>query len=505
MIEWRTPSCAAPGRLPVQVSLSLVLLGVTAFWALPGRAETNSGIYLKTESFEHDPGWEAYNNHVQPARVPVIVQDFGYCAAGADGQTGGAIGGKFTRASKPAYYAKANGSKSLQDELSASGTFRLTSTSGNSGIFFGWFNSHQRPGSGRAVGSFGMDFDGEHGGARLAVRMISHSNKSCGTFITPFIPGKFRPTPIRNDGTRYKWDMAYDPKANDGKGRFTFRIQGDSPKPEEFEGKTFSVDLPGGFKEDGAAFDHFGLMNAMKPGGRMTAYFSDLVCDGQAEDLMKDPNWEGSGNRANYNETDPVGAHNFGFSPETSFAGGAKGEVGGKFWRSGPFAYYGDNVGHLSLSQPLEASGKVVLLVGAPDSDMYFGWFNSTNHTLPAGGKKVAPVPIFLGVHVGGPTRVGHYFQPAYSLENGIKKSSKTGPVLTPGKTFEWTLRYEPVTRKSSGVLRVSLGGESTSLAVVKPDSWQSLGLDRFGLFTSPIGGQMVEVYFDDLRYTASP
>jgi hypothetical protein len=28
--------------------------------------------------------------------------------------------------------------------------------------------------------------------------------------------------------------------------------------------------------------------------------------------------------------------------------------------------------------------------------------------------------------------------------------------------------------------------------------------LDRFGLFTSTIGGQMVKIYFDDLRYTAA-
>jgi hypothetical protein len=33
------------------------------------------------------------------------------------------------------------------------------------------------------------------------VRLISGTNKSCGTFVTPFVPGKFRPTPIRNDGT----------------------------------------------------------------------------------------------------------------------------------------------------------------------------------------------------------------------------------------------------------------------------------------------------------------
>ena len=56
----------------------------------------------------------------------------------------------------------------------------------------------------------GMDLDGEGSGARLTVRLITGRNQSCGTFITPFIPGKFRPTPIRNDGTRYAWNLDYD-------------------------------------------------------------------------------------------------------------------------------------------------------------------------------------------------------------------------------------------------------------------------------------------------------
>ena len=56
---------------------------------------------------------------------------------------------------------------------------------------------------------------GENSGARLAVRLITAKNQSCGTFIPPFIPGKFRPTAIRNDGTRYTWKLDYDPNAAD--------------------------------------------------------------------------------------------------------------------------------------------------------------------------------------------------------------------------------------------------------------------------------------------------
>ena len=46
------------------------------------------------------------------------------------------------------------------------------------------------------------------------MRLITDDNKSCGTFITPYLPGKYRPTPIKNDGTRYHWTLRYDPGAN---------------------------------------------------------------------------------------------------------------------------------------------------------------------------------------------------------------------------------------------------------------------------------------------------
>ena len=48
-------------------------------------------------------------------------------------------------------------------------------------------------------------------------------------------------------------------------------------------------------------------------------------------------------------------------------------------WRSGAYGYYADRAGPLSLGDRLEASGKVTLGVGPPDSGMYLGWFNSAH------------------------------------------------------------------------------------------------------------------------------
>ena len=477
--------------------ISLTLLAAVLLGASIGAAQDQRKTIVKTERFDRDPGWEGFNNRIEPAHVPTVTQDFGYSASSFAGKERGEVGGRITRSTKPAYYADKIAIKTLNDKLTASGTFAINATSGGSGIFFGWFNAKQPGGGGRPMNSLGFDFDGEGKGARLAVRLISGSNKSCGTFITPFIPGKFRPTPIRNDGTLYHWTLAYDPEANDGKGRFQMSIKSDSPMPEAFEGKVFSVDLPDGFRADGATFDHFGLMNMMKAGGAMTIHFADLEHDGKKEDFSKDPGWTGSGNRATYQDRRQVGAHDFGFSPNSSFAGGSPGEVGGDLWRSGPYGYYADRVGPLTLEDRLEAGGKVVLIVGAPDSDIYLGWFNSAAREKPP-----AESGNFLGIHVGGPTRVGHYFNPAFATGKATTGHPKKEPVIVPGKVYDWSLIYDPAANDGKGEIRVNLGKESVTLPLKAGIKAQGANFDRFGLFTSTVGGQLVRIFLDDLTYT---
>jgi hypothetical protein len=391
---------------------------------------------LKSESFDEDPGWEGYNNRLVPRVIPTATQDYGYSGETRFASTKrGEVGGKVVRCSTPTYYAARVPAKTLNDKLTASGTFALKGAAGGSGVFFGWFSSEQQDGAGRPVQSLGMDLDGERSGARLAVRLIGRTNKSCGTFVTPFLPGKFRPTPIRLDGTRYSWTLTYDPGANGGGGRFQFTLKshGSGPEPldarrlpADFPGRhrkealshfpnttAFSVDLPAGFKEEGATFNRFGLMSLMKPGDALTVYFGDLRHGGVTEDLTKDPGWVGSSNRAKVANA-PAGSHDFGFSAGTNFAGGGRGELGGDLWRGGRYAYYADRVGPLTLGDRLEASGKVVLRVGAPDSDVYLGWFNGAQRERPP-----ARAGNFLGVHGGGPTRVGHYFHPALATAGG--------------------------------------------------------------------------------------
>lgn len=485
-----------------------------------GRADDPPKTLLKSEHFDKDPGWEGLNNRIVAAKR-TVRQDFGYSPTNFAAKKKGEIGGRVQRTGKPAYYADKIAVKDLNDKLTASGAFALTASSGNCGVFFGWFKGDQPGGGGRPMNSLGLDFDGEPTGARLAVRMIAGTNRACGTFVTPFIPGKFRPTPLRADGTRYSWTLRYDPEANEGNGRFQFTIKSHGAKPEPLDAKnlpadlpenhkkealhrfpnttSFAVDVPPEVRKAGAVFDHFGLMNMMKAGGPMTIYFADLHYDGKTPDLAKKPGWEGSGNRGAYQDREQAGAHDYGFSAATSFAGGQRGEVGGVFWRGGKYSYYADRVGPLTLDDRLEAGGKVALKVGAPDSDMFLGWFLSANK-----GKPPTQAGNFVGVHVGGPTRVGHYFQPSLTTAKGTRVQAAAGPVLTPRKIYDWSLIYDPAAEHGNGAITVTLGKESATFALKKGIKAQGGRFDRFGLFTPAVGGQIARIYMDDLKYTTA-
>ncbi len=474
--------------------------------------QTSSSI--KSESFDHDPGWEGYNNHNAPKDARVVKQDFGYSKTQFASTNAGEIGGRIERTSTPAWYAAPlSPARTLDDKLSASGTFAASSTKGSSGAFFGFFNSQQPGGSGRPISSLGLELGFKRNGGRLAVRLITSGNQSCGTFITPFIPGKFRPTPIKLDGTRYRWTLDYDPQGAGGNGRFIFTMHSDTHKTEDYgtlserdqqeaqarfpNTTTFTVDLPPGLRKEGATFDRFGLCNATKSGGAMTVFFGDLELDGHARDFSEDPGWIGVGNRTNFQDFELVGAHDYGYSAKTSFAGGSPGEIGGVLWRGNPFSFYADRAGPLNLEQRLEASGKVRLVTAGPDSDIFLGWFNGDAREKGAGDAEN-----FVGVHIGGPTRVGHYFIPVLATASGGKSVVKQGPVLKPGKAFDWSLVYDPAANTGNGELRVTLGTETVTLPLKPSQKHLGASLDRFGLFTSTTGGQMVKIYLDDLKYT---
>jgi hypothetical protein len=236
----------------------------------------------------------------------------------------------------------------------------------------------------------------------------------------------------------------------------------------------------------------------MKAGGAATMYFDDVEFNGQPQDFSKDPEWIAAGNRVTFEDREQTGAHDIGFSPDTAFAGGRPGETGGGLWRSGDYAYYADRVGPLNLNHRLEARGKVKLVTAGPDSDIFLGWFSSASKN-----KEPSAIGNFVGIHVGGPTRVGHYFIPTFTTAKGTRGKVEHGPILVPGRILDWSLIYDPEANAGNGGMRVTLGGESVTLAFRPGQKIEGASLDRFGLFNSTIGGQMVKLYLDNLEYTA--
>ncbi|MBI3875017.1 MAG: hypothetical protein HY300_03450 [Verrucomicrobia bacterium] len=193
------------------------------------------------------------------------------------------------------------------------------------------------------------------------------------------------------------------------------------------------------------------------------------------------------------------GAHNFGFSA-TGHAGGTTGEIGGTVWRTDKnFAHYADKVGSLSLDDRLEASGRVILAVGAPDSGACLGWFGAKDGDAPADSRD------FVGITIGGPTRVGHYFLPICVTKEGNRVALKQGPVLVPGKPHLWTLLYDPAANNGLCAMRVTLDEESITINLKPGQKKEGARLDRFGLCSHKPGGGIVKIYFDDLKYTAKP
>ncbi len=261
------------------------------------RANNPAASVLKTERIDQDPGWDGSNNRLLLKTTATIAQDFGYSETNFASKKKGEIGGRVWRAPEPAWYGQRIVPKTLNDKLTASGTFAITDAGVGGHVFFGWFNSKQEEGAGRAVGALGMEIGTDKVGGRVHIRLHTAENQSAGTIIQPAGEKKSK-GPFHGDGTRYRWRLDYDPQANAGNGRVTFVFHSSLAEPEPFEKETYVVEVPAGFKKQGTVFDRFGMMNGTKPGGHETVYFGDLTLDGHALDLSTQSGWDAVGNRA---------------------------------------------------------------------------------------------------------------------------------------------------------------------------------------------------------------
>ncbi len=442
------------------------------------------------QDFTADPNWEGRGNRTAEKHARTVVQDFGYSRTNhAGGETPGEIGGHISRSLTPATYATVIPTKTLNDPFTASGKFAVTEADSSSGMLIGWFNTDSR--GWRTPNSLVFRLDG-NGGKYWVFFEYGTQNYLTGGSAT-FEGERYQTTktpPEQADSTVHTWSLTYDPDSADSNGKITFVI----------DGVTYTAPLAPGHKADGATFNRFGMVNMQVAGKGMNVYLDDLSIDGESYDFTDDPAWEENRNRITFDDSEIRPYHNFGWS-QTNHAGGTLGEIGGLIWRADErkpeqAGYYADRIGHLTMEDTLEASGKIAMLRASADSAVLIGWFNSETYIG-------APPSNFVGIMVEGPSRIGHYFRPVYANAKSQHEIMKTGPVIKPSRTaHQWRLAYAPDANNGDGQVTVTFNDETVSLNL-KPDARAGGAVfDRFGILSFQRGGHFVDVYFDNVSYT---
>jgi hypothetical protein len=111
-----------------------LLAGLLGCEASASDQATKPKRFLKTETFDRDPGWDGRGNRLLPKDPPEVNQDFGYSGmTNHAGEARGEIGGEVWRSLAPAYYGKAIEERSFESELQAAGSLALLKAQSISG------------------------------------------------------------------------------------------------------------------------------------------------------------------------------------------------------------------------------------------------------------------------------------------------------------------------------------------------------------------------------------
>jgi len=357
----------------------------------------------------------------------------------------------------------------------------------------GWFNETSR--GWRTPNSIAIRIDGN--GGRYWV-FFEYGTQNWLTGGAGTFEGEYQTTktkPFAADGTPHDWSLTYDPAGANGQGEVVLVL----------DGKSHSVALAPGHKDDGATFNRFGFWNVHVSGSGMEVYLDDLVIDGAREDFSAEPDWIGVGNKAEFGERCVRPLHDFGYS-NTRHAGGGAGEVGGLIWRDEAPAYYAAKAANLSLTNALYAAGKLAFMAAGSDSAVYLGWFNAASKTNKNTPHHIDPQRNLLAVLIEGPSQVGHYFRPVYATASGNGVLKESGPLIKPdGRVHDWSMRYQPNATGGGGEIIVTLDGDVQRLEVSREHQDIGATFDRFGFFNLQRGGHFVELYVDNLTFTAAP
>jgi len=520
----------------------------------PG-AESPALPTLKTETFDRDPGWDNSGNRVEASNPPTVKQDFGWSP--------GKIGGTVWKSTTPAWYGlPLERPLSFKDAFSVSGKIAATRHPTGGGVSYLGFFNHERQGW-RPWSSMAMRLVDEGDKVLIFLDLMTGKWAASAAEMELAIP---------TDGSEHTWRLTYDPNATrapwtdsklrdylisgrqtaeeiltkaqqvepgltkdalelrlktvlkaglvlflerHGKKLWSLKQDGDNLKGavsvQVDDGEEFRTYLPAALQEQPVTLDRFGIFNMQLYHGAMSFQISDLAVNGQKIDLSKDPGWEGKGNRTEFVERD-FQRQNFGYCQDTNLAGGRKGEIGGQFYNVEPndplHGYYADEVGRLTLDDPIRFSGKITFIEGSTDAGMFFGFFRAEDEkrVLPPNTTEVPgwPQPNVLGVVIDGPARIGWYFMPVCTAAKRELTRNHSGTVFLPTRTHRtFDFVYDPQANEGVGRITVTLDGQPPfTLDLTAEQRQAGATFDRFGLMSFRRGGKFSTLYFDDLTYT---
>lgn len=521
------------------------------------------------EDFSRDPGWDHYQNRVVGTEMPTVAQDFGWRPTNHTGSGPGEIGGRVENSRRQAYYAMPLGRPlSFEDEISASGTLALRHIGLRGVGYVGFFNSRrhtwrvwnsmafrvwEEDGLGQVMFDW-MSSDWRARGAETAI--LLKPDGKVHTWSFHYEPGA-RADPawhdralerhvtdrtgngqpyelqgeeylfarmqkeepnltrdelharllrVRDQGlveyfhrhNQHRWWKR--PDAGKGHGRVTLQFDGETPY-------VFWLDEE--IRKAPAAFDRFGLFNIARFGTGVEMYLGDLRINGQKLDLTQDPHWEGRNNESRYTEPNFHGMQNYGWS-QTNWAGERVGEIGGLFWRTEPqdplCSYYGDDVGELTLEDPISFSGSISFTEGMTDAGAFFGYFNrdSQIEEFDAGRPdRLSRMANTLGISIADLSALGYYFTPrvSSSAREAVRKPCEV--FLPDRRRRRFMFDYDPKGNGGTGRATVTLDRHAYVLDLSPQQRKNGAVFNRFGLANVRNGGNSVEFYLDDVTYTA--
>ncbi len=521
------------------------------------------------QDFSRDPGWDYYQNRIEGTDMPAIRQDFGWRRTNHTGGGTGEIGGRVENSRRQAYYALPLGDPlSFDDEISASGTLALRHLGLRGVGYVGFFNSRNH--SWRVWSSMAFRIWEEDGLGQVMFDWMSSDWRARGAETAILLPADgavhtwgFRYDPEARADPEWR-DKALErhvtgrtgnqaPYELQGEEHLFLRLQAEEPglTREELRGRLmkardqglleyfhrhdmhrwwkrpdagtghgrvtlqFDGAIPYVFwfdpeiRQAPAAFDRFGLFNIARFGSRVEIYLGDLTVNGRKFDLSQNPHWEGHNNESQYTEPNFHGMHSYGWS-QTHWAGENSGEIGGLIWSTEPpdplCSYYGDDVGLLTLDDPISFSGTICFTAGMTDASAYFGYFNRDNQIeafREGASDGASPIANTMGILISDLSSVGYNFVPQVTTTD--RESVRTTcDVFRPDRLRrKFAFDYDPKANGGTGQVKVTLD-EQTSLLDLSPQQRKTgAAFNRFGLANVRSGGHSVEFYLDDLTYTA--